>query len=478
MDAGGKRFRPLLVLLAAQFGDPDRRRRAHRGVRRRADPPRDAVPRRRDGRGRPAPRRRVGQRPLGQPRRDPHRRLPVRPSLRPHRRPRPGGRPDPGRRRSPGSSRARSARRSGPRDGEDPLAHYLRVVADKTGSLIATSARFGAHVRRRSAGGRGGAHGVRREDRRRLPALRRHPRRRLGVRRVRQDAGHRPARGRADAAGADRPALRPTRPTPGCCELLAGPTHRRRACTPRRSPCCARTRRWPRPAPTSSAWPPRPRTCSRCCPRGRSATALEAFADADRHPHRLIGVHLAPASNAAGVRGRLDLDTVPSLARAPRVRARAKGTMAMSGSTPPPPPAGRQATAERYGSAPPPAARLRRPGRGPARTWWLRLPPRRQQQLVHLGTDPQHPRTALLRVLPRHRGDHLSASRCRTRSTVRPARQTGRRHGHRRLRPRASSPALWGAISITIGAVRRGHLYIGLRRLSSDRDAAVSPAYW
>jgi heptaprenyl diphosphate synthase len=29
-------------------------------------------------------------------------------------------------------------------DGEDPLAHYLRVVADKTGSLIATSARYGA----------------------------------------------------------------------------------------------------------------------------------------------------------------------------------------------------------------------------------------------------------------------------------------------------------------------------------------------
>ena len=31
----------------------------------------------------------------------------------------------------------------GPKNCEDPLAHYLRVVADKTGSLIATSARFG-----------------------------------------------------------------------------------------------------------------------------------------------------------------------------------------------------------------------------------------------------------------------------------------------------------------------------------------------
>ena len=32
----------------------------------------------------------------------------------------------------------------GPGDGEDPLDHYLRVVAGKTGSLIATSARYGA----------------------------------------------------------------------------------------------------------------------------------------------------------------------------------------------------------------------------------------------------------------------------------------------------------------------------------------------
>jgi heptaprenyl diphosphate synthase len=32
----------------------------------------------------------------------------------------------------------------GPSDGEDPVSHYLSVVADKTGSLIATSGRFGA----------------------------------------------------------------------------------------------------------------------------------------------------------------------------------------------------------------------------------------------------------------------------------------------------------------------------------------------
>ncbi|MFF5210298.1 polyprenyl synthetase family protein [Streptosporangium sp. NPDC000396] len=32
----------------------------------------------------------------------------------------------------------------GPRSGEDPVAHYIDVLADKTGSLIATSGRFGA----------------------------------------------------------------------------------------------------------------------------------------------------------------------------------------------------------------------------------------------------------------------------------------------------------------------------------------------
>jgi heptaprenyl diphosphate synthase len=34
----------------------------------------------------------------------------------------------------------------GPGDGEDPVEHYLRVLADKTGSLIGTSGRFGGLV--------------------------------------------------------------------------------------------------------------------------------------------------------------------------------------------------------------------------------------------------------------------------------------------------------------------------------------------
>ena len=34
----------------------------------------------------------------------------------------------------------------GPQNGQEPLAHYMHVVADKTGSLISASARFGAMV--------------------------------------------------------------------------------------------------------------------------------------------------------------------------------------------------------------------------------------------------------------------------------------------------------------------------------------------
>ena len=38
------------------------------------------------------------------------------------------------------------AETKGPGEGDDPLAHYIQVIADKTGSLIAASARFGGMV--------------------------------------------------------------------------------------------------------------------------------------------------------------------------------------------------------------------------------------------------------------------------------------------------------------------------------------------
>ncbi len=272
LDAGGKRFRPLLVLLAAEAGDApgvdDVVTAAcvveithlgslyHDDVMDEADLRRGAD---------------VGQRPLGQPGRDPHRRLPVREVLRADR---------PARAPTPCASRPQTFTRLvegqiletvEPGPDEDPLAHYLEVVAGKTGSLIATSARYGARFGGATPEVEEALDGVRRDRRLGLPALRRHPRRRLRVGRVRQDPRHRPARGRADAAGAawprrsDRPRRRPA------ARAARRPTSPTTPCTPRRSPCCGRTPPWTRPAPTSSPAPPRPRPCSACSPPARSA---------------------------------------------------------------------------------------------------------------------------------------------------------------------------------------------------------------
>ena len=177
----------------------------------------------------------------------------------------------------------------GPADGQDPLDHYLSVLADKTGSLIATSGRFGAMLsrRRRADGRRAGA--VRRADRRRVPARRRPARRRRRLRRVRQDARHRPARGRPDPAGAPRPALAPTRPTPGCatCCRVRCPTT---PSTPRRWRCCAGTRRWSLRAPRCTAGRTTPARCSPRCPTcrpgGRSSASATPWSTArpDRPP--------------------------------------------------------------------------------------------------------------------------------------------------------------------------------------------------
>ena len=93
----------------------------------------------------------------------------------------------------------------GPAPGADPFEHYLGVISEKTGSLIATAGRFGAMFSDAPAGVadpdgdrlRGAGGGV--------PALRRHPGRVQRPGPVRQDARHRPARGHQDAADAARP---------------------------------------------------------------------------------------------------------------------------------------------------------------------------------------------------------------------------------------------------------------------------------
>ena len=116
----------------------------------------------------------------------------------------------------------------GPRPGQDPLEHYMYVITEKTGSLIATSGRFGALFS-----------GAPAEVGDRIAAACEQ----IGVAwqlsddildiasesvAVGQDARHRPARGRADAAGALRAALAaPAAQSPatrGCAGCSTRPT--------------------------------------------------------------------------------------------------------------------------------------------------------------------------------------------------------------------------------------------------------------
>ena len=260
--------------------DPDVRAAA--AVRRRADPPRLALPRRRDGRGRAAPRRR---------------RRPTRAGTTTSRSspatscsPEPpssladlgaGGRAHPGPDLRRGWSRARSARPSGPADGEDPLEHYLR--------------------RRR------------RQDRladRDLGPVRRAVRRRAAevdveaLTRVRRDGSASPSSSPTTSStspresdesgktpGTDlregvptlpvlhRAAVRPTRPTPGCSSCSTATCTDDADARRGAGSCCGRTPRWTRPGPRSRRWADAARDVLAPLPDVPAKDALAALCD-------------------------------------------------------------------------------------------------------------------------------------------------------------------------------------------------------
>ena len=133
--------------------------------------------------------------------------------------------------------------------GRGPVEHYIQVLADKTGSLIAAAAQVGRDLLERARGVRAARRRLRREDRRRLPADRRRDR-------PRRPTPMRPARFPAPTcAPASRPCrsyLRGSRrPTPRPSHLLDAHRARRRASIAER-----RRRRRPRPRPIARA--PRP----------------------------------------------------------------------------------------------------------------------------------------------------------------------------------------------------------------------------
>ena len=205
LGAGGKRLRPMLTLCAAYAAHgrrrPGGRRRRHRRVLGRARPPRVAVPRRRDRRGRDPPRRAERQRPLVEHRRDPRRRLPARAGV---------GARGVARRRRRRAARV-DDRRAVPRPGARAAVpvrrrtatqeSYFSSIEGKTASLMATACRIGGmvsdvlgrHARR--------AHAVRPPPRHVLPDRRRRARRHAQRRRARQAGRQRRARRRVHAAG-------------------------------------------------------------------------------------------------------------------------------------------------------------------------------------------------------------------------------------------------------------------------------------
>ena len=165
-----------------------------------------------------------------------------------------------------------------PGPGEDPLAHYLDVVAGKTGSLIATSARYGARF--------GGAT---REVEEALTAygeivgsafqlsddI-------LDIASDTDESGKTPGTdlregvptlpvlmARAVGRPGRRPAARAARRRP----------HRRRPARRGARPAPQAPGASTRPAPTSSPAPRRPRRSSPPSPTGPVREALEAFAD-------------------------------------------------------------------------------------------------------------------------------------------------------------------------------------------------------
>ena len=171
LAAGGKRFRPMLVLLSGYFGQSDRRWSGF-GLDR-ARPPGDALLRRRDRRGGRTPRRARRRTPAGATRSRSSRATTCSPRP-PRSRPSWGptsARSSPARSRR--SATARSARSGGRGRIEQSETGYLDIIRRKTGALIATSCGWAGCCRMRPGCPRR-ARAVRGSARPRVPALRRH----------------------------------------------------------------------------------------------------------------------------------------------------------------------------------------------------------------------------------------------------------------------------------------------------------------
>ena len=167
----------------------------------------------------------------------------------------------------------------GAQPGEDPIDHYLDVLADKTGSLVATSARFGAGFAGVDAAAGRGAHRVRRGGRA-SPSSSPTTCSTSSARTARPGSRPAPTCARAIATlpvlfalAGDDPAEARLR------ELVAAPDHRRRRA--RRGPrAAARVRaRWRGPTRCCASTPTAPGRRLTGVPAGDVRDALSALCD-------------------------------------------------------------------------------------------------------------------------------------------------------------------------------------------------------
>ena len=195
-----------------------------------------------------------------------------------------------------------------PAPGADPLEHYLAVVAGKTGSLIATSALLRRPLRRRAAA------------RSRTPSRRTA---RASARRsssaTTSSTSPRESDESGKTPGTDLREGVPTLPVllaqrsddpadARLLELLDADLTDDALHAETLGPAARATRRWPRPAPTSSRAPTRPRRCSRCSPTARSATPSRpsptwsppAPPDPSAHPASCNAVFMSLSAAHAG----------------------------------------------------------------------------------------------------------------------------------------------------------------------------------
>ena len=280
LGAGGKRLRPLLAVLAARATGAPLEHARRRRLRRRADPHRDAVPRRRG-------RRRAG---AARPARGPH-------GVR-QRRGRPGRRLLPGaragdrgadriagdgpvagdHRHRDGRGRGRAARtRRQPRRHRRGLLPRHRSQDRVADRLVRARGR----LRRRRAGG--AARALRARAGARVPDRRRRARQRDRRDDGGQVGGPRPAGGQADAAGAagvrGRPGAGPADPQ---AARRAGRARRR--WRPRSSPTCGARAAWTRRGARRARSPTRRRGALEALPPSPYREALRTLAhlSADR----------------------------------------------------------------------------------------------------------------------------------------------------------------------------------------------------